>query len=76
LRHAQAFPSKQKLMALIFAELWHREVTEQDYIQALTNLTGIPQTRHMVKRAMDEVREKLREPFTRFLREEGIYARR
>jgi len=62
---------RQRQIAFLFAETWHLELTEKEYIAEIFRTSGERLTRDKFKRAFDEVKKKLREPILKLLEEEG-----
>jgi hypothetical protein len=62
---------RQRQIALMFAETWGLGLSEQEAIDEIYRTSGERLTRDSYKRALDEVRNKLREPVLRILIEEG-----
>ena len=72
LKTAANFKPRQRQIAFWFAERWSAELSEKDAIQEIFQTTNERLTRDQFKRALDEVRKKLREPIINLLNEEGI----
>lgn len=62
---------RQRQIALFFADTWGMELTEREAITEIFRTSGERLTRDQYKRALDEVRGKLREPIRKLLTEEG-----
>lgn len=72
---AQAFPARQKQVAMVFAETWELKLSEMEFMDVFFKIYGERLTRNQVKRGLEEVCEKLSGVMDRVLKEEG-YARR
>lgn len=72
---AQAFPPRQKQVALVFAETWDLKLTEMEFMDAFFKMYGERLTRNQVKRGLEEVYEKLSGTMARVLKEEGYAPR-
>ncbi len=72
---AACLKPRQRQIAIMFAETWGLELTEKESIDEIFRTSGDRLTRDQFKRALDEVRKKLREPILRLLKEEGICPR-
>jgi hypothetical protein len=68
---AAGLKPRQRQIALIFAETWGLGLSEQEAIEEIYRTSGERLTRDSYKRALDEVRNKLREPILKILIEEG-----
>lgn len=68
---AAGMKPRQRQIALFLAETWGMEYTEHEAIAEIYRTSGERLTRDQYKRALDEVRIKLREPIRRLLNEEG-----
>lgn len=62
---------RQRQIALFFAETWGMEFAEREAITEIFRTSGQRLTRDQYKRALDEVRGKLREPIRKLIIEEG-----
>lgn len=62
---------RQRQIAFMFAETWGLGLSEQEAIDEIYRTSGERLTRDSYKRALDEVRNKLREPILKILIEEG-----
>jgi len=72
LQTAASMKPRQRQIAFWFAERWGAELSEKDAIQEIFLTTNERLTRDQFKRALDEVRKKLREPIINLLIEEGL----
>lgn len=72
LETAASFKPRQRQIAFWFAERWAAELPEKDAINEIFLTTNERLTRDQFKRALDEVRKKLREPVINLLIKEGI----
>jgi hypothetical protein len=72
---ASGLKPRQRQIAMMFAETWGLEFTEQESITEIFRTTGERLTRDQFKRALAEVKQKLREPIMKILKEEGICPR-
>lgn len=72
---AQAFPPRQKQVALVFAETWELKLTEMEFVDAFFKMYGERLTRNQVKRGLEEAYEKLSGTMGRVLKEEGYAPR-
>lgn len=71
-RVAAGFKPRQRQIAMMFAETWGLELSEQEAIAEIFKTSGERLTRDQFKRGLDEVRSKLRQPILKILHEEGI----
>lgn len=71
-RVASNLKPRQRQIALMLAETWGFELTEHESIHEIFRTSGERLTRNQFKRALDEVRNKLRQPILKILIEEGI----
>jgi hypothetical protein len=69
---AASMSPRQRQIAMMLAETWGLEFSEREAIAELFLTSGERLTRDAFKRALSEVRQKLREPILKILMEEGL----
>lgn len=69
---AATLKPRQRQIAMMMAETWGFEFTEAESIAEIFRTSGVRLTRDQYKRALDEVRKKLRNPIIEILTEEGL----